>query len=38
MPLVQQINDLEPSVKKLSDDEMRARVATLREQVISEHG
>src|SRR5919107_82461 len=37
-PLVQQINDLEPSVKKLSDDQMRARVAELREQVIREMG
>src|SRR5919107_1476270 len=37
-PLVQQINDLEPSVKKLSDDEMRARVVALREQVIAEMG
>jgi preprotein translocase subunit SecA len=37
-PLVQQINDLEPSVQKLSDDQMRARVAELREQVISDMG
>ncbi|HEY0170938.1 MAG TPA: preprotein translocase subunit SecA [Pyrinomonadaceae bacterium] len=37
-PLVQQINDLEPSVKKLSDDQMRARVAELREQVIADMG
>ncbi|MET0621554.1 MAG: preprotein translocase subunit SecA, partial [Pyrinomonadaceae bacterium] len=38
LPLVQQINDLEPSVKKLSDDQMRARVAELREQVIADMG
>src|SRR5918997_5078210 len=38
LPLIQQINDLEPSVKKLSDDEMRARIAELREQVIAEVG
>ena len=38
LPLIQQINDLEPSVKKLSDDEMRARVAALREQVVAEVG
>jgi preprotein translocase subunit SecA len=38
LPLVQQINDLEPSVQKLSDDEMRARVVALREQVIAEMG
>jgi preprotein translocase subunit SecA len=38
LPLVQQINELEPSVKKLSDDEMRARIAELREQVTSEIG
>ncbi|MET0645597.1 MAG: preprotein translocase subunit SecA [Pyrinomonadaceae bacterium] len=38
LPLIQQVNDLEPSVKKLSDDEMRARVVTLREQVIQEVG
>ncbi|HEX8282363.1 MAG TPA: preprotein translocase subunit SecA [Pyrinomonadaceae bacterium] len=37
-PLVQQINDLEPSVQKLSDDQMRARVVELREQVIREMG
>src|SRR5919107_1624149 len=37
-PLVQQINDLEPSVKKLSDEEMRARVVELREQIIAEMG
>jgi len=38
LPLIQQINDLEPSVKKLSDDQMRARIAELREQVIEEVG
>src|SRR2546423_15226796 len=38
LPLVQQINELEPSVKKLSDEEMRARIAALREQVTSEIG
>jgi preprotein translocase subunit SecA len=38
LPLVQQINDLEPSVQKLSDEEMRARIAALREQVTSEIG
>jgi preprotein translocase subunit SecA len=38
LPLIQQINDLEPSVQKLSDDQMRARIAELREQVIEEVG
>jgi preprotein translocase subunit SecA len=38
LPLIQQVNDLEPSVKKLSDDEMRARIAALREQVVAEVG
>ncbi|HEX8560175.1 MAG TPA: preprotein translocase subunit SecA [Pyrinomonadaceae bacterium] len=37
-PLVAEINGLEPSVKQLSDDQMRARVAELREQVIAEVG
>jgi preprotein translocase subunit SecA len=32
-PLVEQINELEPSVQKLSDEEMRARIVELREQV-----
>jgi preprotein translocase subunit SecA len=32
-PLVEQINSLEPSVKKLSDDELRARTAAFKEQV-----
>jgi preprotein translocase subunit SecA len=38
LPLIQQINDLEPSVKKLSDDQMRERISTLRGQVIEEVG
>ena len=38
LPLIQQINDLEASVKKLSDDAMRERIAALREQVITEVG
>src|SRR5215204_1630185 len=38
LSLIQQINDLEPSVQKLSDDQMRSRVIELREQVISEVG
>ena len=38
LPLIQQINDLEPSVQKLSDDQMRSRVIELREQVIGEVG
>ncbi len=32
-PLVVQINDLEPQVKALTDDDMRARIVELREQV-----
>ncbi|MDT7689078.1 MAG: preprotein translocase subunit SecA [Acidobacteriota bacterium] len=32
-PLVVQINDLEPEVQKLSDEQMRERIAALREQV-----
>ena len=36
LPLVTRINELEPSVKALSDDQMRARVAELREQVARE--
>jgi preprotein translocase subunit SecA len=32
-PLVEKINSLEPSVKKLSDAELRARTATFKEQV-----
>jgi preprotein translocase subunit SecA len=38
LPVIQQINDLEPSVKKLSDEQMRERIAALREQVIGEAG
>ena len=38
MPLVAEINDLEPSVKKLSDDQMRARIAELRGQVMERVG
>src|SRR5829696_9650850 len=38
LPLIQQINDLEASVQKLSDDQMRSRVIELREQVIGEVG
>ncbi len=38
LPLIQQINDLEPSVQKLSDEQMRERVIELREQVIGEVG
>ncbi len=38
LPLIQQINDLEPSVQKLSDEQMRERIAALREQVIEEVG
>src|SRR5688500_6236382 len=37
-PLVAEINGLEASVQKLSDDQMRARIIELREQVISEVG
>jgi preprotein translocase subunit SecA len=32
-PIVEQINALEPSIKKLSDDELRARTAVFKEQV-----
>src|SRR5947207_15865581 len=32
-PLVQEINSLEPSVKALSDDELRARTAIFKERV-----
>ncbi|HEX8338849.1 MAG TPA: hypothetical protein VF621_19170, partial [Pyrinomonadaceae bacterium] len=38
LPVIQQINDLEPSVKKLSDEQMRERIAALREQVVAEVG
>jgi preprotein translocase subunit SecA len=33
MPVVDEINELEPSVKKLSDEQMRERINVLREQV-----
>src|SRR5215204_5749741 len=33
LPLVEKINSLEPSVKALSDDELRARTAAFKEQV-----
>ncbi len=32
LPIVQKINSLEPSIKKLSDDELRARTAAFKEQ------
>jgi preprotein translocase subunit SecA len=32
-PIIQQINDLEPSVKQLSDDELRARTVEFKERV-----
>jgi preprotein translocase subunit SecA len=32
LPIVQKINALEPSIKKLSDDELRARTAAFKEQ------
>ncbi|HEX8472663.1 MAG TPA: preprotein translocase subunit SecA [Pyrinomonadaceae bacterium] len=35
-PLVEEINALEPSVQKLSDDELRARIAQFREQVVAQ--
>ena len=38
LPLVVRINELEPSVKALSDDQMRARVVELRERVAREVG
>src|SRR4051812_794238 len=38
LPIVERINSLEPQVKKLSDEEMRERIAELREQVISRVG
>src|ERR1044072_5803552 len=37
-PLVARVNELEPQVKKLTDDEMRARISELREQVIGQLG
>jgi len=38
LPVVERINSLEPQIKKLSDEEMRARIAELREQVASRVG
>ena len=38
LPVVERINSLEPQIKKLSDEEMRARISTLREQVIERVG
>jgi preprotein translocase subunit SecA len=38
LPLVERVNAFEPEVKKLSDEQMRARVAELREQVVSRVG
>ena len=32
-PIIDRINELEPSVKKLSDDELRARTADFKERV-----
>src|SRR5260370_42232183 len=32
-PLVEEINALEPSIKKLSDEELRARTAVFKEQL-----
>src|SRR5215210_2982022 len=32
-PIVERINELEPSVKRLSDEELRARTAQFKEQV-----
>jgi preprotein translocase subunit SecA len=37
-PLVARINELEPDIQKLSDEEMRARVRELREQVMAAIG
>jgi preprotein translocase subunit SecA len=38
MPLVARVNELEAQVKKLTDDQMRARISELREQVASQVG
>src|SRR3954469_9702104 len=38
LPIVERVNSLEPEVKKLSDDQMRARIVELREQVASRVG
>jgi preprotein translocase subunit SecA len=37
-PLVARVNELEAGVKKLTDDEMRARIIELREQVVGQIG
>src|SRR2546421_288509 len=37
-PLVELVNELEPDVKKLTDDQMRARISELREQVANQIG
>lgn len=37
-PLVERINNLEPSIKKLSDDELRARTVKFKEQVAQAAG
>jgi preprotein translocase subunit SecA len=38
MPLVARVNELEPDVKKLTDEQMRARISELREQVTGRIG
>ncbi|HKG16004.1 MAG TPA: preprotein translocase subunit SecA [Pyrinomonadaceae bacterium] len=38
LPVVEQINALEPQIKKLSDEQMRERIAALREQVVARIG
>src|SRR5215207_3151488 len=38
LPVVEQINALEPQTKKLSDEQMRERIAALSEQVVSRIG
>ena len=38
LPVVEQINALEPEIKRLSDEQMRERIARLREQVIERVG
>src|SRR5207237_3658893 len=37
-PIVAHVNELEADVKRLTDDEMRARIAELREQVANQIG
>ncbi|MCA1632697.1 MAG: preprotein translocase subunit SecA [Acidobacteria bacterium] len=37
-PIVARVNELEPAVQKLSDDQMRARIAEIREQVMGAIG